>query len=229
MTELLWIGYASGDNTPQTAPNHHRLSMPDGAALALSVDASAAESDDGILAWAEAQNAVLTAYCKGGDVVPVPLGAVFSTVGALVEHVTEQLDSVRAVAKAMSGQVEFALHVGAEPSVPRPQTKAHTGREYLVRRQLQHGGQRAVGKERRAALATLCDAAHAQAAKVRVLNRHGAERLLDLALLVHRHKIPNLLESLRAQASKASSLGMSCRLVGPGPAYSFALQKDHYD
>lgn len=222
MTGLMWIGFVPGASD---APDleHQRFDVPGGTVLALSVDPEMAETEQGIVTWAALQNNVLSAYATAGDVVPLPLGSVFSAKHALLAQAVQQAPVLQSAGEKLAGKVEYALHVRAAPTcVPSP-TDVQSGRAYLVQRSRQRRCRTEVGRERTGALAALAAVMTNAATDVCPLSRTGPDRVLDLAALVPRSGISEMIKALHVAANKADDVGLSCRLVGPGPAYSFAF------
>lgn len=228
MSALLWIGYALPGEAVGHAAGHVRTGIPGGVALALEVDPDEARSEEGLLRWATAQNAVLAAYAEAGDVVPLPLGSVFSTEDTLRDHATRNIRSLRETASELAGHVEYALHVNADGPAPHPGVQARSGQEYLARKMRYVERRRGTAKDRRAVLDRVTSAISAFAKELRVFHRDDPDRLLDAAFLVSRERVAELTRSLELEAARSESLGLSFRLVGPTPAYSFAARvADH--
>lgn len=228
MSGLLWIGVAPGPSVTSDV-DHLRFDLAEGAALALIVDPDEAATEAGIVGWATKQNAVLSAYAAVGDVVPLPLGAVFSSKDALVADAARQAGDLKAAAHALAGRVEYALHVRVKNAPAVLPNAAPTGRAYLMQRGRQRRGRKAIGQARTSALASLSAAMDRAASEMRTLSRKGPDRVLDLAALVPREDVPVLLNGVRAAAKIAEDHGLSCRLVGPSPAFSFAFAADRHD
>lgn len=229
MSALLLIGYLPQMTTDPTAPSHIRIPHLQGAALALSVNPEEAESEDGILSWAARQNAVLSSYSVTGDVLPIPLGSVFSSKSAVLDRISNQFEHLQMKARELSGHVEFALHV-KETAVrqSRPQERPDSGRTFLKQKKEQRHGHRELTKKRRALLSRMSDRVSTVSKSVCRLGREEHSCVLDLALLVPRNGVARLVEQLRDDAAAADALGLRCRLIGPGPAYSFAMRKAEY-
>jgi len=228
MSALLWIGYALPGDAVGNAAGHIRTGIPGGVALALEVDPDEARSEEGLLRWATAQNAVLSVYAEAGDVVPMPLGSVFSTEEALRDHATRNILSLREIASELAGHAEYALHVNANGPMPRPGVLTGSGHEYLSRKKRYVEQRRGTAKDRWAVLDRVTSAISAVAKELRVFHRDDPDRLLDAAFLVRRERVAELTRSLELEAATSESLGLSFRLVGPTPAYSFAARvADH--
>ena len=220
MTALLLIGVTPGRAKPSNCPVHRRIEGPGWTALALEVTPDDAAHEDTALAWAAAQNDVLSAYIRAVDVLPVPLGAVFSDTTALTAHATTAWPHWSAALKGIQGACEFVLRIEADKARPQPST-APSGSAYLRQRLTARDDRATLSHRRNTFIGTLATMVERHAVSTR--RRDGG--LLCMTLLVRRTTCDALIASLSGHASEARALGLSCTLIGPSPAYSFAEQE----
>ncbi|MEM9342701.1 MAG: GvpL/GvpF family gas vesicle protein [Pseudomonadota bacterium] len=220
MSALLLIGITPGRAKPGTAPVHHRIEGPGWTALALEVDPDAAAHEDTALAWAAEQNQVLSAYVQAVDVLPVPMGAVFSDATSLTAHATTAWPQWSTALKGIQGACEFVLRAEADDMRPQPDPAAN-GTTYLRQRLTARNDRATLHHRRNTFLCTLATMANRHATATR--RRPGG--LLCMTLLVRRTASDALITNLSGHASEARALGLSCTLIGPSPAYSFTEQE----
>jgi len=216
MSALLLIGVTPGRAKADTAPAHRRIEGPGWTALALEVEPGDAAHEDTALAWAAAQNKVLSAYVRAVDVLPVPLGAVFSDATALTVHATTAWAQWSETLKGIQGACEFVLRVEATDNRPA-NTPAPNGTAYLRQRLTARNDRATLSHRRNTFLGKLTAMADRHAVGTR--RRDGG--MLCTTLLVRRTTCDTLIANLSGCASEARDLGLSCTLIGPSPAYSF--------
>lgn len=216
MSALLLIGITPGRCKPGTAPTHRRIEGPGWTALAIEVDPDTAAHEETALAWAAAQNKVLSAYVSAVDVLPVPLGALFSDATALTVHVMTEWQRWSTALKRIQGACEFVLRVDVADQRTRA-APAPSGTAYLKQRLIARNDRATLGHRRNTFLGALSAVVDRQAMATR--RRDGG--LLCMTLLVRRTACDGLIALLSGRANEARDLGLSCTLIGPSPAYSF--------
>lgn len=217
MRALLLIGVApAGVVAPDALP--HRVFKEDGwTALALEIDPSDAEGEETALAWATAQNAILSAYVASGDVLPMPLGCVFSEGAALRHYVRQDWPNLARRLNTLAGAAEFVLQVDANRPAAAP-AQACDGSDFLRQRLAQRNRRSTLSADRTAFLQDLEATAKRHATAIKRKPGHA----FYAALLVQRTRADRLITDLTGRANMASALGLACRLIGPSPAYSFS-------
>ncbi|MEM6939782.1 MAG: GvpL/GvpF family gas vesicle protein [Pseudomonadota bacterium] len=227
MTDLMLIGLVQGaPDCPSKAPPHRLIRVGPAHAIALDVPKGADISDEArALEWAGRSNAVLSAYAASGDVVPVSLGAVFSSVSALVAHVRRELPRVLRTAERLRGMVEYTLAVSDEQSMPKPISQVHQGRQFLRARQSDRAAKKAYRAKRQLICNRLLEVLKSQNHLCRMVTHKAPKRLMTAAILVPRAEVATLMAQLRYEMSREAALGFYCRLIGPSPAYSFTEEE----
>lgn len=228
MSALLLLGVIRGAaEAPDQAPAHRRVRSGRWSAIALDVDPNAASEQDDVLAWATAQNAILAAYISRGDVLPVTLGAVFSSEQALKAYIIDTDRALVADAERLKGLCEYALSI-ENVAAAAPEALNATvsdGRGFLLARQQRKGAKNKQSQARTALINDMLTLIRDRGATVLSDPPRAAERLGEFKLLIARKAMAGLLSDLSAFGPGASALGLDCRMVGPSPAYSFVGQE----
>lgn len=232
MTALLLIGLLPGQGAPRPAAGPHRL-IPAGevTALALEVDARPAAAEDEaarLLDWADRQNRVLLGYVADMDVLPVALGAVFSSTEALEAHLAAERAAIAQGFAEIAACCEYILQVRAEAPelgpVPASET-SQTGAAFLAAKRGRRAARQGQTAGRRGFLRAL-EQDLAQATRAHLVRDVAGQPLLaDLSLLVERQAAADLVARLSARAGESDTLGLAMRLIGPAPAYSFISER----
>ncbi|MEM7520413.1 MAG: GvpL/GvpF family gas vesicle protein [Pseudomonadota bacterium] len=225
MTAFLLLGLVDGCCAPlHLTTSHKRLKVGGWTALATPVVPQDAAQEEGLLAWAMTQNAVLTDYVTTVDVLPMPLGAVFSDEASMVAYIEAHQQLFSAEFSRMSGACEYALWVREKHAAPVPQKAemAKTGRSFLQARGQVQATRRTRNHDRQSFVQSLLRSAEKHSSLQHARSPKDGRVLADVSLLVRRDSHRRLIKGLEARADAASGLGLDCRLVGPSPAYSFA-------
>lgn len=232
MTALLLAGLVrSATTTPADAPPHLRIAA--GALTALATPAPGALFDDAAeeppLEVALCHHRLLAAYALAEDVLPVRFGTAFSGEAGIRSALAAGGARWRAGLARLAGRVEYTLAVeaGAGPesrAVPGPARE--DGRAFLAEKRSRRDDRNRRAARRAAFLADLPGALAGLAADQAALGAPRGDRLADLALLVERAAIPDLLAQAHALAERARSLDLRLALRGPGPCYAFAARAE---
>ena len=213
----------SGAGRPPGALPHLRIEAGPLTGLATATSARPVLDDpETTLEMAGTHNALLVAYAAVGDVLPVRLGACFSGETALVTHLARDPQPLLATLARLSGQAEYALRLDtADDAEPDDHPPATGGRAYLAAKRSRHAARRSRSETRRELSRTIRRTAEDIArASLYIPGNHPA-RLLDLALLMPKLAIGDLVGRLEALAEEAAHHGLLLRLTGPCPPYSF--------
>lgn len=225
MTALALIGLLPRPLNPVAAPKHVSLTKPDWTALAVPVDPLAMEDEAGVIDLADRQNRILSAYIRDGDVIPVSLGAVFSDAAALALHVDAAWPSLTGTVNRLSGAFEYSLHVEVSAQPHTTAEGAEDGAAFLLAKRRSHNARRNQHNARRAQIDSLVKIVDAQAAELRHFRPRGDHRLASMALLVARDRSEGLIEQIADWSRTAADMGLSCRMIGPSPAYSYTIDR----
>jgi hypothetical protein len=222
---LLLIGVVppSAPRAPGAA-QHVRLRGKRWDVLALPVDEPpTGEAEDRWIAWARLQNAVLSAQVVHDDVLPVKLGAVFSSREALLSHIDARSDDFDGLARALAGSVEFVVQLLTDGS-RRHETHGpacENGTEYLLHRR-EARDRRGGARNRRQ------EFTHTLGRDLGDLGRRTvgrpskvADRLADWSVLLPRGGVHDFLRRLDMRNEQAGALGLSLKVVGPLPPFAF--------
>lgn len=236
MTALLLIGLLPGQGAPRpTAVPHRLIQAVEVSALALEVDASPACAEDEaarLLGWADQQNRVLLSYIANTDVLPVALGAVFSSTKAVLAHLAAEQDTIAQGFAEIATCCEYILQVRAEAPTPKTPPEAlqeapKTGAAFLAAKQGRRAARQGQATGRRGFLRAL-EQDLVQTARAHLVRDVAGQPLLaDLSLLVERQAAAGLVARLSARADESDTLGLAMRLIGPAPAYSFTSERGH--
>jgi hypothetical protein len=219
---------------PKDAPPHSRVAF--GAYAALVSPGHAAESADpsgrvrsdaGALERearaALAHNRLLTAYAVSTDVAPVRYGAAVSDPDAARALLLPEHALYEAVLTRVAGSVEYALRLAAETqgrAVEPTDAAPPTGRAYLAQQRGRRDARDQMSAARADCIAALVSEAAALARETAPLPAR-ADRLFELALLVPRARVDDLVAVAGRRHPEAAKLGLNLTLVGPWPPYSF--------
>lgn len=226
MTALMLIGLVPGEvSSAPEAPPHTPVMAEGWTAIALDVALSAEADAATMLDWAARQNAVLAAYVTRFDVLPVALGSIFSGPHALRDHIRAENERLKAEAERFEGLCEYSLHVAEAGGLFADHADPATdGRSFLRARQSRRNARATRGHDRAALLSEILDLLRTHSHEIRDLNAPEPDRILDYAILLPRKTVAALIDKVTVSASRADALGLSCRMVGPCPAYSFVTQ-----
>lgn len=223
MSALLLLGLVPADAPhPSAAPPHLRLRAGpgrDALAAALPEDGTAPALD-----WAILQNALLSAYAEQGDVLPVALGAAFSSQEALLAHLETALAQLEERAARLSGRVEYLMTVDAAAAPVRTDMPEAAG--YLRQRQAARDRRRTRTEARARLVADLVDLAETLGAEVRRHAVAAPDRIALLSALVPRTAEAALRQGGTGLAADAAAAGATVRMIGPCAPFSFAAETD---
>lgn len=230
MTAFLLIGVIrDGAQAPCAidAPPHHRVRAAGWIGLAIGVDADVSMDEaDRTLALAEQQHVVLAQYIKSHDVLPIALGAAFSSTDAIAAHLRDTTHQIGLLFDRIEGRCEFLLHLSL--AVPQSHGSVETsegGAAFLRKRQTARDARRALAERRDAFRQSVKSYITSFSQDSRARPVAGPDLLSDHALLVDRTDIGPLAASLKARSAESDALGIAMRLVGPLPAYSFVARE----
>ena len=215
----------SGTPRPETAPEHHRIEH--GALIGLAFDVDdrplpEAEDAERTLAWADRQMRLLCAYVETADVLPVALGAAFSSTDAIAENLADRGAAFGTLLRPLIGHVELALHLGqCRDSAPRRTPSGVGGRRFLEARQKRRNARRDRAMALRSLVEGIDDALRTCASEVRHRDPTREDRIADWSVLVPRDRLTACARALETPASLARGEGAAVRLIGPLPAFSF--------
>ena len=222
---VLLLGVADSSSPPvfSTTP-HIRLACEDWMALALPVVLDPKEDDETRMTrWALSQGEVLCRQVRTSDVVPVRLGAVFSSSEALRAHVCATQEELRVVANEFSGRVEFAVQVFAEASAARESEDParECGRAFLDRRRRARDQRSRAVSDRRGFLSELGGVLAPLVQGLTEKEVRGPAALADWAVLLSRDSVEAMLSTLEALDCRAKEHGLWLRVTGPWPPFTF--------
>lgn len=218
-------GLATAGAVPcRDAPTHQLLACGPITAITSAFPAATAfenQSPDELGAWALNHNALLLAYCSQTTVLPIALGAVFSSNAAIETEVGMKTADHLAALNALKGIKEFTLRLSVTTAPPPATTTPETGRDFLKarrlvrdkRQDLQHAQQRMA----RRTLYRLQDIA----LQIQPAAAPRPERLLDCVALINEIDVPALHGISRDLLSDQTALGLKLGITGPWPPYSF--------
>ena len=156
--------------------------------------------------------------------LPVALGAGFSSTVAVAAHVAAIWPGIAPVIGRLSGRAEWMLRLEAaartvpEPALAEP---AGSGAAFLAGRRAARDLRRDRGAERRAFGLQLEDRVRALP-DASVLRRAARQdRLLDLSCLVPRAAMDRIVSLAHDAGTEAVALGLDLRVIGPCPPWSF--------
>lgn len=224
MNSLMLLGFVTSSTADVVAaPEHVQIPIRNWTALALPIKAESQADQSSIVGWATAQNAILSEYIRSQDVVPVALGSVFSSQEALIAHAMTHWFDLNQMATRLAGSCEYNLYVETVTNVeavvhdPTPQD----GRAFLLLRQSKRNNRSLRTEHRRSFVRDLTDVLQRRTRCVLPIERTRPGRLADLAVLISRASTSDVFEALEHQASRANELGLTCRVIGPSPAFTF--------
>jgi hypothetical protein len=221
-TLAMLIGFVDAcADTPPGVPAHRRV--PCGGRLdAVLVDrAPGAQDGPGVEATelALAQVAILSAYVAETDVLPVALGAAFSSEDALRAHLAPLMERLHARRRALAGQCEWLVAIDGNGSGAAPPPAAGAG--YLRRRQAERQARHDLSAARRAFVGGVIGAFDGGEVRLRAQDGGPRGSLAVVAGLVHRAALGPLRARLEDLAAEGERLGLALRLIGPCAPFSF--------
>ena len=228
MSTVLLIGVVPAD-TPRKEEAGAHLHLPCEGLTGLAVNVlleDGSDDADRLLSWANEQNRILAHYIQSTDVLPISLGAVFSSPDALRTHLNAQSPALKTALSPLVGRCEYILRVIAEASA-RPAIASNSaagGMAHLTARQSARDQRRYLARDRRQFLQILDTAVSEWVEARSARDCAGKDLVWDLSLLVSRRTTQALVSGLQNWASRASALDLHLRLVGPTPAYSFVVE-----
>jgi hypothetical protein len=197
-------------------------------ALALPLNAAAdpdtAEKNaERMLHWAAQQNIVLATYIAETDVIPVPLGAIFSGNKALNIYLQTHAHKLAQDQKIVTGHYEYILQIAPEDTAPdlAATPLPSSGGGFLQTRKARRDVRIHRTNARQKFVQTIADQIGPLTTQSHSRETTGKPALVDMSVLVARSKTADVLAALQQQADNSSALGLCMRLIGPNPAYSF--------
>ena len=226
MTSMLLLGVAPDDATlPGDIPSLN--AVPDLKGIFAEVDAAAGGTPEGIADWARMQNDLLCRIAADTDVLPVRLGAIFSSRAALRSHLAEQGPRLKSALNALAGSCQYDLCADrADPARRSPPEPPRTGSAFLTDRRLRRDARRTRSTEVDRLLRNLAEGADALSLDVWAHVRPPEGRLLWRSLLVARQDVPALTAALARSAMPADALGLKISLTGPMPPFAFSHRSE---
>lgn len=227
MTEeaLLLLGVTHPSSPPVFSETPHvRLNCEDWIALAVPVVLDPGEDDETRMTrWAMSQGEVLCRQVRTSDVVPVRLGAVFSTPAALRTHLCATREDLCRVAENCSGCVEFAVQIFAEETAASEcagLTRAG-GRAFLDSRRRARDQRSRAASERRGFLSEIGGVLEGIAQGLTEKEVQSRAPLADWAVLLSRDSVDAMLSSLEALEPRAQEHRLRLKVTGPWPPFTF--------
>ena len=233
MTEaVLLLGVVPAGRLPAEGARGHRR-LPAGSRDALAVDVAAAmlasEDPDDILELAILQNDILSAYAAEGDVLPIVLGAAFSSDKALLRHLAAQKGRLDHLAERLAGRAEFLVTVELEPETAiEPPRAAKDGAGFLRARKRQRDDRTTLTHRRMTFAADVARKATHYSER-EVSRRPSPGRLASLSLLVPRREARSLAREMSVLAPRGAELGVSLSMIGPCAPISFVGDEEDAD
>jgi hypothetical protein len=236
MSALLMHAVAAAGDDGRAFAEHGRLfSWIDADGLCALVSApEAAEADETLFADPEAvarlamlHHAVLTRLARENDIVPVTLGAVFSGPEAVRHRLAVGAGAFRDALGRIAGGAEFSVKLLAEAAADPAPAAAETGRGYLAALKARKEAVRTDALARARFTLELRQALSGAAIRLRErpARPDPARRcLIDLACLAPRGSEALAASLAAALAPRAALLGLSLRIDGPWPPYSFIAE-----
>lgn len=182
---------------------------------------------------AMAHNRVLCAVAARTDVAPTRFGALFTRRDALTSELKRQAVDVDAALRRTAGAAEYLLRLtlsaeaGTDASANARShgsdlaAAAPDGRGYLQNRLAARRRRGAADALRSRARSDITAGAAEIARALQERPTRGADRALDLALLVDRGAEDRLAAFASARAPQAAAAGLTLQIVGPWPPASF--------
>ncbi|MXQ07936.1 hypothetical protein GQ651_08765 [Alphaproteobacteria bacterium GH1-50] len=229
MTALVLHGILPKDAPePSDAPQHLRIELDRMALIVTSAqsDAMSAEQEPGI-DEVLAHHQLLSAYALQTDVLPVRFGTVFSSASGMLDGIaTDEEWFCRGMAR-LRGRVEFALSLvwggGAPAHAPyEPSPPSEDGRTFLTRKRAVRDGIRNLSARRDAFARGFAERIATVTNELRQSPTGQKDTIAFFAVLVDRDDIAPFVSTVRDLAEDAGALGLTVKLRGPGPCYSFA-------
>lgn len=225
MRSLLLLGITEPSAPPVFSTHPYiRLNCDSWAALALPVELEPMEDEAARMTrWALAQGEVLCRQIRVSDVLPVRLGAVFSTAPALTAHLDKTEDALIDAAARCAGRVEFAVQAFTEEAAsPEHAERASSGgRAYLEGRRRARDRRSQDVSDRRRFLADLGRALAEMGQNVTAKDVQGRAHLAEWAVLLPRGAVDPLVDALEILDDRARRHGLSLKLTGPWPPFTF--------
>jgi hypothetical protein len=237
-TLILHAVTRSSENLPDVEAAGRRFSWLKEGVLAALVSEPAADAgtcaDAEIFADAEAiatlallHHDILSRLARSMDLVPVTLGALFSGADAVLARLAAQSASFLSALGRIEGRAEFAVKLTETAPATAAPVSAESGRGYLSALRARKEGVRAdtVARARFAMELRQMLARQAVSFRDRPARPDPSRRvLIDLACLAPRGS-ETLAAILRESIGpKAEALGLSLRIEGPWPPYSFIAE-----
>ncbi len=224
MTSKLLLGLTTAQSPqPNNAPPHDRIEAGGFVAISIDVDPREAESESRFLSWLEAQSLILSSYAARGDVLPVAMGAVFSSAAALATHVAGNADRFAGPWEKLSGkcQYDFHIHPTAAPC-PGPDRASDTGARFLKARKQMRDARANRSTARSQALREMGAQLAMNAEAVKQITCKGGERTAAFAVLLSRNAVPEVLAWAAEQDDALRALDLRLKMIGPCPPFGFA-------
>ncbi|MFW5654771.1 MAG: GvpL/GvpF family gas vesicle protein [Roseicyclus sp.] len=216
--------------TPPSAPPvfsdtpHVRVPCESWTALALPVRLDPEDDEESRMTrWALSQGEVLCRQVRVSDVLPVRLGAVFTSGAALRAHVDALHRELAEVAGTCGGCVEFAVQAVADAGARDESAGAANlgGRAFLARRRMARDRRSQATSDRRGFLSGLDAALRPLAQIVTARDVQGRAPIADWSVLLRRGAVERLLCALEDLDAEASRHGLRLRVTGPWPPFAF--------
>lgn len=227
MTQFLLLGLIPKETAPLHCEVEHMcLQTKQWTALVLPLDGSADPDDpeenaERMMHWAAQKNIVLATYVTKTDVLPVPLGAVFSGQTALENYLAQCADTLATSHDTVAGHCEYILQITPKDPAPAPVAPSSNGGGFLQARKAVRDQRVHRTSARQKFVRTISQQLETLTTQSLSRDTAGKPILADLSLLIERPKTADLLAALQQRADDSSALGLAMRLIGPNPAYSF--------
>ncbi|MCK0094097.1 GvpL/GvpF family gas vesicle protein [Yoonia sp. F2084L] len=178
-------------------------------------------TSDEVAAWAMHHHAVLLAYCANTPVLPMAVGAVFSSDAAIKREVMAEIDkhcqSLRALAQVKEYTVQLTL---TEPP-PITASEPKGGRAFLQARRHQRDTRQQLHVSQRRMAHDILERLKTDALQVTSAGNAKPDKLLNCAILVDIERVTNLQRMARTLDGPAKENGLDLVVAGPWPPYSF--------
>lgn len=223
MSTLLLAGLIRDNKVmPAGTPAHQRITVADWTALAFAVDLDKPEDEaERALQWAETQHHLLTAYAQTDDVLPVAIGALFSSDDAVAAHLKNEATRFADSLARIRGCTEYILHMTGRAEAAVASVNENSGAAFLRARTQARDRRKSLRQNRHAFVSDTLSKLRVLCRACSVRDVAGKSLIADASLLVARAETPSLVNFLKESGPASDALGLVLKLIGPVPAYSF--------
>lgn len=225
MTVML-VGLIPADApVPDDAPDHLRITTAGLTAVALALPDDLDWTDeDTTLRLARVRHDLLCRHAGQGDVAPIDLGAVFSTIPVLRDYIDRHACDLGDRLARLAGRAEYALAVDVAPDRPVP-TAARSGRDHLRQRAALRDRRDLGQAARRGFLSLISERIAPMAEHRRIVPGRQTGRLGRVDFVTRRDGLDHCRQALDALLPQARDLGLTLTLTGPYPAFSVCADR----